>query len=102
MLFGNTLAFLLTIASLLGGAVWVGVLRSWSCSKSRPLVDGVEVEGLSSYMDAGGTTPHFSQQATASSIHASSSISRDHSDQFKKKLLSCKSQIVCACVCTPM
>ena len=31
--------------------------------------------------DTGGWTPHLSQQAIASSIHASSSISRDHSVQ---------------------
>ena len=33
----------------------------------------------SSYSAPGGTTPHLSQQAIASLIHASSSISRDHS-----------------------
>ena len=38
----------------------------------------------------GGTTPHFSQHATGSSIHASSSISRDHSahdHQLKSRVL---------------
>lgn len=40
--------------------------------------------GLSLNSEAGGVTPHFSQQITGLSIQASNSVSRDHSI-FKQK-----------------
>ena len=51
--------------------VCVGDLRSWSDMECGTFP--------SSITDAGGTTPHFSQQAIGSSIQASSNISLDHS-----------------------
>lgn len=58
---------LLTSAKLQGGVVMVGVLND------------SETTGLSLKRLAGAVTPLFSQHATAFVIHASNSISRDHS-----------------------
>ena len=53
--------------------VCVGDLKSWSDMECGTFP--------SSITDAGGTTPHFSQQAIGSSIQASSNISLDHSGE---------------------
>ena len=58
--------------------VCVGDLRSWSDMECGTFP--------SSITDAGGTTPHFSQQAIGSSIHASSNISLDHSVEMTAHL----------------
>ena len=56
-----------------------------SCSTILVGAGCLDVEGASSNKVTGGTTPHFSQQATALSIQASSNISRDHSRRKQRK-----------------
>ena len=73
----------LTMVSAAGATLCVGVLRSCSTFLATvllPLLFPV-IAVLVCVLEIlpGGTTPHFSQHAMASSIQDSSNISRDHS-----------------------